>query len=90
MRANSNDSESQEDKMKRMSDYMICTHFDWEEGQPYEKRLYPTGGPISFNCYYKQITKPEVSLEKMEGKVSYSLVSNNSTAGNKSTATENL
>ena len=68
MRANY-DSESQEDQMKRMSDYMICTHLDWEEGQPYEKRLYP--GTISFNCYYKQIAKPEVSLEKIKGKVSY-------------------
>ena len=69
--ANSDESESQEDRMKRMSNYMICTHLDWKEGQPYEGRFYSTGGSISFNCYYKQITKPEVSLEKMEGKVSY-------------------
>ena len=73
MRANY-DSESQEDQMKRMSDYMICTHLDWKEGEPYEEWFYYdgyTGGSKSFNCYNKQITKPEVSLEKMEGKVSY-------------------
>ena len=73
-KADSNDPESQEDKMKRMSNYMICTHLDWKEGEPYEEWFYYdgyTGGSKSFNCYNKQITKPEVSLEKIEGKVSY-------------------
>jgi len=62
-----------ENQMKKMSDYMICTHKDWETGLPYETRLYSDMGQnhasYSFHCYYKKIKNPEVAIEKIEGQV---------------------
>ena len=64
-----------ENQMKKMSDYMICTHKDWKTGKPYGFRLYSDMGrehaSYSFRCYYKKIKNPEVAIEKIQGQVSY-------------------
>ena len=64
-----------ENQMKKMSDYMICTHKDWKTGKPYGFRLYSDLGrehaSYSFRCYYKKIKNPEVAIEKIQGQVSY-------------------
>ena len=64
-----------ENQMKKMSDYMICTHKDWKTGVPYGFRLYSDMGKehasYSFRCYYKKIKNPEVAIEKIQGQVSY-------------------
>ena len=75
MKKGYDDSTLVENQMKKMSDYMICTHKDWKTGKPYGFRLYSDMGKehasYSFQCYYKKIKNPAVAIERMQGQVSY-------------------
>jgi len=64
-----NTGSSQEEKMKDMSDYMICRHEFWEPGQSYETPLEPTANYHAFDCEFNKILNPEVSLDRVKAHV---------------------
>ena len=68
-----NTGRSQEEKMKDMSDYMICRHEFWEPGQSYETSLKPTANYHAFDCEFNTILNPEVSLDRVKAHVSHLL-----------------